>query len=324
MVRLILTTECPGKPPQRCGRGADAAPGPWTAVAERGRKPEPGGPVRSISGVSSEKTMNSPAGPAVAGEERSVALEVKDLYKRFGDLEVLKGVSMTAREHDVISILGSSGSGKSTFLRCINLLEIPTAGEVWVHGEQIRMRELRNGERAPADPRQVQRIRARLAMVFQQFNLWSHMTVLQNVMEAPVHVLGVPKREARERAEQVLVRVGMEDRKDYYPAHLSGGQQQRAAIARALAMEPEMLLFDEPTSALDPELVGEVLKVMRSLAEEGRTMLVVTHEMGFAREVSDRVLFLHDGRVEEEGGPAEMFGHPRSQRFRAFLSGTLQ
>ncbi|MFQ5783279.1 MAG: ABC transporter ATP-binding protein [Alphaproteobacteria bacterium] len=250
-------------------------------------------------------------------------LVVEELHKSFGPLEVLKGVSMTAREHDVISILGASGSGKSTLLRCINLLERPNSGKVYVHGELIRMRRNGAGAAAPEDMKQVVRIRAKLAMVFQQFNLWSHMTVLQNVIEAPVHVLKVPKKEAIERAEAVLERVGMFDRKDYYPAHLSGGQQQRAAIARALAMEPDVMLFDEPTSALDPELVGEVLKVMRILAEEGRTMLVVTHEMGFAREVSSAVMFLHEGRVEESGAPQQVFDNPVSERFRQFLAGML-
>jgi len=252
------------------------------------------------------------------------ALVVEDLHKRFGPIEVLKGVSLTAREQDVISILGSSGSGKSTFLRCINLLELPNAGNVWVKGELIRMKERHGGERVPEDRRQVEKIRARLAMVFQQFNLWAHMTVLQNVIEAPIHVLGLAKKEAVERAEAILQKVGMYERREYYPAHLSGGQQQRAAIARALAMEPELLLFDEPTSALDPELVGEVLRVMRGLAEEGRTMLVVTHEMGFAREVSDKVLFLHEGRIEEEGTPEQVFSAPRSERFRQFLAGNLK
>lgn len=252
------------------------------------------------------------------------ALVVRDLHKRFGSVEVLKGVSLSANEHDVVSILGSSGSGKSTLLRCINLLETPNAGEVYVQGELIRMRAQPRGAPVPEDRRQVERIRSKLAMVFQQFNLWSHMTVLQNVIEAPVHVLKVPRAQAIERAEAVLNRVGLYDRKDYYPAHLSGGQQQRAAIARALAMNPELMLFDEPTSALDPELVGEVLKVMRSLAEEGRTMLVVTHEMGFAREVSSNVMFLHEGRVEENGPPQEVFTRPRSERFRQFLAGTLK
>ncbi|MFQ6022897.1 MAG: ABC transporter ATP-binding protein [Acidiferrobacterales bacterium] len=252
------------------------------------------------------------------------AIVVEDLHKSFGALEVLRGISMTAREHDVISILGSSGSGKSTFLRCINLLETPNAGKVYVHGDLIKMREKRPGERVPEDQKQVDRIRSKLAMVFQQFNLWSHMTVLENVIEAPVHVLKIPKKEAIERAEAVLQRVGMYDRKEYYPAHLSGGQQQRAAIARGLAMEPTVLMFDEPTSALDPELVGEVLRVMRSLAEEGRTMLVVTHEMGFAREVSSKVMFLHQGLVEEDGTPEQVFNQPKSERFRQFQAGTLK
>ncbi len=256
--------------------------------------------------------------------DSALALSITELHKRFGALEVLKGISLAARQHDVISMLGSSGSGKSTLLRCVNLLETPTSGEIAVHGEVIRMKVRRGGARVPEDLRQVERIRGKLAMVFQQFNLWSHMTVLGNVIEAPVSVLKMTKKEAVERAESVLNRVGMIDRKDYYPSHLSGGQQQRVAIARALAMEPEVLLFDEPTSALDPELVGEVLKVIRSLAEEGRTMLVVTHEMGFAREVSNRVLFLHQGLVEEDGPPQEVFDHPKSDRFRQFLAGNLK
>lgn len=251
------------------------------------------------------------------------ALSITDLHKNFGELEVLRGISLVAKQHDVISMLGSSGSGKSTLLRCVNLLETPTSGEIALHGEVIRMKEHR-GRRVAADPRQVERIRSKLGMVFQQFNLWSHMTALENVIEAPISVLKMRRREAVERAESVLDKVGMRNRKDYYPAHLSGGQQQRVAIARALAMEPEVLLFDEPTSALDPELVGEVLKVIRTLAEEGRTMLVVTHEMGFAREVSNRVLFLHQGAVEEDGAPAEVFGKPKSERFRQFLAGNLK
>ncbi len=251
------------------------------------------------------------------------ALSITDLHKSYGALEVLRGISLVAGQHDVISMLGSSGSGKSTLLRCVNLLETPTSGEIAVHGEVIRMKEHRGG-RVAEDPRQVERIRSKLGMVFQQFNLWSHLTVLENVIEAPVSVLKMGRKEAVERAEAVLHRVGMIERKDYYPSHLSGGQQQRVAIARALAMEPEVLLFDEPTSALDPELVGEVLKVIRSLAEEGRTMLVVTHEMGFAREVSDRVMFLHQGLVEEDGPPGEVFGQPKSERFRQFLAGNLK
>ena len=254
--------------------------------------------------------------------ESTEALVVEDLHKSFGSLEVLKGISLVAREHDVVSILGSSGAGKSTFLRCINLLEIPDAGNVYVHGELIKMATKSGAARVPEDKRQVERIRSHLAMVFQQFNLWSHMTVIQNVIEAPMHVHGVPRAAALERAERVLQRVGMYERKDSYPAHLSGGQQQRAAIARALAMEPEAILFDEPTSGLDPELVGEVLKVMRALAEEGRTMLVVTHEMAFARDVSSKVLFLDEGRVAEEGSPAQVFEQPKSARFKQFLAGT--
>ncbi|MDX1512427.1 MAG: ATP-binding cassette domain-containing protein [Gammaproteobacteria bacterium] len=257
-------------------------------------------------------------------DEKTPALVVEDIHKNFGNVEVLKGISLTAREHEVVSILGSSGSGKSTFLRCINLLETPNSGKVYVHGELIRMRQQDGREAVPEDRKQVERIRSKLGMVFQQFNLWSHMTVIQNVMEAPVQVLKVPKVEARERAEAMLRKVGMYERKDYYPAHLSGGQQQRAAIARALAIEPEVMLFDEPTSALDPELVGEVLKVMRSLAEEGRTMLVVTHEMGFARDVSNHVVFLHEGLVEEAGTPDQVFDQPKSSRFRQFLAGTLK
>ena len=260
----------------------------------------------------------------INSDSSNPALQVEDIHKSFGEIEVLKGISLTANDHDVISILGSSGSGKSTFLRCINLLETPTSGSVWVKGELIEMKELHNGNVVPANRKQVDRIRSRLAMVFQQFNLWAHMTVMENVCEAPVHVLKVPKKEAKERAESVLQRVGLFDRKDYYPAHLSGGQQQRAAIARALAMDPDLMLFDEPTSALDPELVGEVLRVMRGLAEDGSTMLVVTHEMGFAREVSNRVMFLHEGRVEEDGTPEEVFDHPKSARFKEFLSGNLK
>ncbi len=246
-------------------------------------------------------------------------LVVKDLYKRFNALEVLKGVSLEANKGDVISMIGSSGSGKSTFLRCINLLETPTSGDIVLHGEAVEFKTDKKGERVPANIKQVERMRAQLSMVFQSFNLWSHMTVMENIIEAPVHVLGLPKKEAIERAEALLNKVGILDRKDYYPAQMSGGQQQRAAIARALAMEPEVLLFDEPTSALDPELVGEVLKVMRSLAEEGRTMIVVTHEMAFARDVSSQVVFLHEGKIEEHGDPAKVFGNPDSERMKQFL-----
>ncbi len=250
------------------------------------------------------------------------ALVVEDMHKNFGNVEVLKGVGVTAHQGDVISMVGSSGSGKSTFLRCINLLEIPNAGTVTVHGEVIGMMADKYGEPKPVDMRQVERIRSKLSMVFQGFNLWSHMTVMENVIEAPIHVLKKSKAEAIERAKEILHKVGMYDRRDYYPAHISGGQQQRAAIARALAMDPEVMLFDEPTSALDPELVGEVLKVIRALAEEGRTMIVVTHEMSFARDVSSHAIFLHEGRIEEEGIPKEIFANPKSERFEQFLSNT--
>ncbi len=254
--------------------------------------------------------------------DNTPALVVEDMHKSFGNIEVLKGVDMLAHQGDVISMVGSSGSGKSTFLRCINLLEIPNSGTVRVHGETIEMTKNRYGEPVPGDMRQVERIRSRLAMVFQSFNLWSHMTVMENVIEAPIHVLKLSRAEAVERAEGILQRVGMYPHRDYYPAHISGGQQQRTAIARALAMDPEVMLFDEPTSALDPELVGEVLKVIRSLAQEGRTMIVVTHEMSFAREVSSQVIFLHQGLIEEQGDPREVFANPNSTRFKQFLSNT--
>jgi len=249
-------------------------------------------------------------------------LKVEDLHKRFGDAEVLKGVSLSANTGDVIAMIGSSGSGKSTLLRCINLLETPNSGRVYVNGELIRMNAMPDGTAKPEDQKQVERIRSKLAMVFQNFNLWSHRTILENVIEAPVHVLGVPKKEAIEKAEALLAKVGIADKRNFYPNHLSGGQQQRAAIARALAMDPSVLLFDEPTSALDPELVGEVLQVMRKLAEEGRTMLVVTHEMGFARDVASQIVFLHKGQIEEQGTPSEVIGHPKSERLKQFLSST--
>lgn len=247
------------------------------------------------------------------------AVELRRLVKRFGALEVLKGVSLAAQEGEVIAILGASGSGKSTLLRCINGLEVPDEGEVLVGGEAIRFKTTRRG-RVPADRRQLDRIRASLGFVFQSFNLWSHLTVLENVIEAPVHVQGRKRADAIAEAEALLAKVGIAEKRNHYPAHLSGGQQQRAAIARALAMRPRVLLFDEPTSALDPELVGEVLRVIRALAEEGRTMLLVTHEMGFAREVADRIVFLHQGRVECEGPPAPLFADPPTERFRAFVA----
>ncbi|MGQ7247410.1 ABC transporter ATP-binding protein [Halomonas sp. V046] len=248
-----------------------------------------------------------------------IPLEVRNITKRFGDTEVLKGLSLQAHKGDVITLIGASGSGKSTFLRCMNLLEQPNEGELIVHGEPIRFKQTKHG-REPADWNQVVKMRAKLSMVFQSFNLWAHMTLLENVIEAPVHVLGKSKKEAIAHAEALLDRVGLAERADYYPAQLSGGQQQRGAIARALAMDPEVMLFDEPTSALDPELVGDVLKVMRDLAEEGRTMIVVTHEMAFARDVSTQVIYLHQGQVEEAGSPDEVLGNPRSERLKQFLA----
>lgn len=248
----------------------------------------------------------------------NAALDVSDLHKSFGPLEVLKGVSATAKRGDVISLIGSSGSGKSTFLRCINLLETPDKGRIVVGGEELRLKPSRKGGLEAADRKQLERLRTGLGMVFQSFNLWAHRTVLENVIEAPVHVLKVPRREAIEKAEGLLAKVGLYDKRDAYPAFLSGGQQQRAAIARALCVDPAVMLFDEPTSALDPELVGEVLKVIRDLAEEGRTMLLVTHEMAFARDVSSHVMFLDRGRVEEEGPPERVFGDPTSDRCRDF------
>lgn len=255
--------------------------------------------------------------------DQKIALVADDIHKSFGNLEVLKGISMTAMEGDVISIIGSSGSGKSTFLRCINFLETPDSGRIVLDGEEVVVRKDRKGRLLGADAKQIQRLRMQLGFVFQSFNLWSHMTVLQNVMEAPLHVLGRDRAEVRAEAMDILAEVGIAEKFDNYPSQLSGGQQQRVAIARALAMHPKVLLFDEPTSALDPELVGEVLRVMRHLAESGKTMVVVTHEMGFAREVSNKAIFLHDGRIEEEGPPADLFGNPASERCRAFLASTL-
>lgn len=243
------------------------------------------------------------------------SLRVEDLHKSFGELEVLKGVSLSANRGDVIAIIGGSGSGKSTLLRCINFLETPSSGRIIIGGEEVEMK----ADGSPANRRQLERIRTKLAMVFQSFNLWTHRTLLENVIEVPVHVLKVPKDKAIQRARQLLERVGLANREDTYPAFMSGGQQQRAAIARALAVDPSVMLFDEPTSALDPELVGEVLNVMRDLAAEGRTMLVVTHEMNFAREVATHVVYLYEGRIEEQGPPAEVFGNPKSERLRQFL-----
>jgi polar amino acid transport system ATP-binding protein len=246
-------------------------------------------------------------------------IEIRNLHKAYGALEVLKGVSMTAPKGHVISLIGSSGSGKSTLLRCCNLLEDSQQGDLIFNGEPVKWKGDAHNRR-PADPKQVLRIRTNLSMVFQQFNLWAHMTILQNVMEAPLTVLRRDRDEVEKSARAYLDKVGIGDKCDVYPAQLSGGQQQRAAIARALCMEPEALLFDEPTSALDPELEQEVIKVIKDLAAEGRTMLIVTHDMNLAADVSDHVVFLHQGLIEEQGAPDQLFGAPKSERLRGFLS----
>ncbi|MFJ5483596.1 ABC transporter ATP-binding protein [Pectobacterium actinidiae] len=247
-------------------------------------------------------------------------MEVDKIFKSFGDHEVLKGVSLLAREGQVVSLIGGSGSGKSTLLRCINMLEVPNKGRVYIDGQGIDLSHDRKGLPCVADKMQLLDIRSRLGMVFQNFNLWPHRTVLENLIEAPIHVLGTSRSEAIERADALLERVGLFAKRDAYPNYLSGGQQQRVAIARALAVEPKAMLFDEPTSALDPELVGEVLRVIRSLAEEGRTMILVTHEMAFARDVSNHVAFLYHGRIEEEGRPEDVFHHPSSEICRQFIN----
>ena len=238
-------------------------------------------------------------------------IDIENLRKSFCDVEVLKGINLTIKEKEVVVIIGPSGSGKSTLLRCMNYLEEPTSGEVSVDGIVL------DGEA------NINKVREEVGMVFQRFNLFPHMTVLQNIMLAPIKVRHVAKQEAEETARKLLARVGLADKADAYPSQLSGGQQQRGAIARALAMKPKVMLFDEPTSALDPEMVGEVLDVMRKLAEEGMTMVIVTHEMGFAREVGDRLLFVDDGRIIEQGDPKEVFEHPKEERTRLFLSKVL-
>ncbi|MGB0799571.1 MAG: ABC transporter ATP-binding protein, partial [Planktomarina sp.] len=246
-------------------------------------------------------------------------IEIKNLHKAYGDLQVLKGVDITARRGDVVSLIGSSGSGKSTLLRCCNMLEVSQRGEIAFQGEAVKWNGTDHNRR-PADQNQVTRLRTNLSMVFQQFNLWAHMSILQNVMEAPLTVLKQDKSTVEARARALLDKVGIGDKCDVYPAQLSGGQQQRAAIARALAMEPQALLFDEPTSALDPELEQEVIRVIKDLAAEGRTMLIVTHDMAMARDVSDHVVFLHQGKIEEQGAPADLFGAPKSERLQQFLA----
>jgi polar amino acid transport system ATP-binding protein len=249
------------------------------------------------------------------GATAPVAIAVRDLRKSFGTHEVLKGVSLTAHEGDVVAIIGGSGSGKSTMLRCINFLETPSAGTIEIGGEAVKM----HADGLPSDRRQLERLRQSLGMVFQSFNLWTHKTVLENLIEVPVYVMKTPRAEAEARARKLLARVGLSEKEGAFPAFMSGGQQQRAAIARALCMEPRAMLFDEPTSALDPELVGEVLQVIRALADEGRTMVLVTHEMKFAREVASHVIYLHNGVIEEEGPPEQLFGEPKSERLKQFL-----
>ncbi len=249
----------------------------------------------------------------------ATALSVKNIHKSFGSVEVLKGVSFEAKSGDVISLIGSSGSGKSTLLRCINYLETPDEGEITVSGEVIRTVKGKDGKLVAADKRQLEHIRTRLGMVFQSFNLWSHKTILENIIEGPMHVLGMSRKDAVGEAEVLMEKVGITPKRDHYPNQLSGGQQQRAAIARALAMKPDVMLFDEPTSALDPELVNEVLLVIKKLAEEGRTMVMVTHEMSLARDISSEVIFLHKGLVEERGAPSQVMRDPKSARLRQFL-----
>jgi len=239
-------------------------------------------------------------------------IEVKHLYKQFGDLEVLKDINCKVEESEVVCVIGPSGSGKSTLLRCLNMLEVMTSGDVVIDGERLNDKKVNINE-----------IRAEVGMVFQQFNLFPHKTVMENIMLAPQKVRSISKDTARNRALALLKKVGLEDKENNYPSQLSGGQQQRVAIARALSMEPKVMLFDEPTSALDPELVGEVLEVMKRLALEGMTMVVVTHEMGFAREVGDRVLFMDEGMIEEEGDPEQIFSNPKSERTREFLRKVL-
>ena len=255
---------------------------------------------------------------------RPIALDLQDIHKSFGSLAVLKGVSLTAYDGDVISILGSSGSGKSTLLRCINLLEKPNQGRIIIGNDELILKPSKSGELQAADIKQLEHLRARVGFVFQNFNLWPHKTIIDNIIEGPIQVLKIKKDQAISDAEKLLDKVGLLDKKDAYPANLSGGQRQRVAIARALAMKPQVLLFDEPTSALDPELVNEVLAVMRELAAEGRTMLIVTHEMRFARDVSSKVVFIHQGVIEEIGTPEQVFDHPKSQRVKDFMASHRQ
>ena len=246
-----------------------------------------------------------------------------NIYKRFKDLEVLKGISLEVKKGEVVAIIGPSGSGKSTLLRCINRLEIIDRGSIEIEGEPMVVTDS-SGKSRYVKESDIRRIRKKMGMVFQSFNLFPHKTVLGNIIEAPIIVNGEKKEDAIRKAEKLLIKVGLIDKRDSYPSQLSGGQKQRVAIARALAMNPDIMLFDEPTSALDPELTGEVLKVMKDLAQEHMTMLVVTHEMGFAREVADRVVFMDNGEIIEEGRPEDIFSNPRHARTQAFLSQVLQ
>jgi len=254
--------------------------------------------------------------------EGDVVVEARDVHKYFGRLHVLKGLSMTVKRQEVVVVIGASGSGKTTFIRCINHLEKIQSGRIFVNGHLIGYRE-ENGRLREDRERNIAAQRAEIGMVFQRFNLFPHMTALENIIEAPLRVRGMPEAQAREMGLALLERVGLSVKADVYPGRLSGGQQQRVAIARALAMKPALMLFDEPTSALDPEMIGEVLDVMKELAREGMTMIVVSHEMGFAREVADRVVFVDDGMVLEEGKPDVIFANPQLQRTQAFLSKIL-
>jgi polar amino acid transport system ATP-binding protein len=260
--------------------------------------------------------------PSAAETAADVVVRAVDVHKRFGRLEVLKGVDLEVGHGEVVCVIGPSGSGKSTFLRCVNHLEKVDAGRIWVNGHLIGYRE-RNGKLVEDSEKGIARQRAEIGIVFQRFNLFPHMTALENVIEAPIRVRGVPKKQAIAGAEALLDRVGLSDKRDVYPGKLSGGQQQRVAIARALAMNPALMLFDEATSALDPEMIGEVLEVMKVLAREGMTMIVVTHEMGFAREVAGRIAMMDDGRIIEEGPPEHFFRTPTEERTRQFLSKIL-
>ncbi|MFP3492876.1 amino acid ABC transporter ATP-binding protein [Pseudomonas sp. SIMBA_059] len=259
----------------------------------------------------------------MAHQSEELIIEALDIHKSFGELQILKGVSLQVRRGEVVVLIGASGSGKTTFIRCINLLEDIQGGRIRVNGRAMGYRERSDGSLVRDSERNIARQRRDIGMVFQRFNLFPHMTALENIIEAPIQVLGVSRAEALDQARDLLARVGLADKASHYPSMLSGGQQQRVAIARALAMKPQAMLFDEPTSALDPETVGEVLEVMKELAEEGMTMVVVTHEMGFAREVADRVVVLDQGEIIEQGPPEQIFRRPSHPRTRAFLSRVL-